>query len=380
MTRNTHHFDRWLDAFVNGKSTPGNELASDESSTLAASGTLQKTARQFHDLAAQADRQDSDATTTDRLDRIWENIMIPATAPVTGNPSAGPNRTVPPATTANPHHRTRSLRWQSIVNSLLAAALILGLSFGIWQTWDRFNTGGNGGNPEPSHIAALLPANDATPESAFTPGELPTAEECTVTPLTVDDVMEIVDDPYLTNRQVSGELIGTPEEVYSSSTFYNRPPSQEDLDAIGEAHRQWIACITAGNWFQVWALTDRIEVQREVRDWLYPTYLTRQEGRSLLVELEQNGKADDLQTTTIAINGDIRIPLVDPNPQHSNQPIVGYGYVQVGMIIYGPNGAELRSRSAAIGEQLPLNQYITYKRDPFTGQWKISQIELGGEG
>lgn len=247
-------FDHALDALVAG--TPGHELASNRTSDPAAFADLRRAAHQFQGLAARADRSSEDAATRQTLDTIWENVMnthVPlatTVAPSTGlisehpRPKSGPGRT-----TLSP----QAVGWHRVTNAVLAAALILAIATGFWRATDGFDPGNSGDGP--TQLAGLT-AQDATPDSSGRV-DLPTADECTVEPLTVDRVMEIVEDPYdLEGQLASIDPDASPPPRVAGPSDYPDYPSQEMMDEIIIVHRQMIACSLAESPFQVWALVD----------------------------------------------------------------------------------------------------------------------------
>jgi hypothetical protein len=376
-------FDNWLDDVVRGESTPGDDAAADDNT--AGSAQLRAAARQIHDLAAQSDRVTDDSATGDRLDRILEQVMM-NTGAMTAGGGAGV-RTGAAVSGNSRNGRTVPLlarhRWQGIVNTVVAAALILGLSVGVWLTFQGMN-GGEGDDPGSVPVAGLT-QGDSTPQTTdvFDP---PSAEDCKVEPLTVDEVMAIVDNP-------AGKGYESEEQMRAQSTppmnvandkrgdQHNIPPSQEAVDAISAVHREWQACVLAGSYFQLWALSDPMLVFREVTGLLYPTYRTREEGRALLEELRDTGSAGNLGPP------ESRILLydIDPDPTHSNQ--VGAGSIQLGWVRFDASGQVIDGESASYEAQKERccanyggGYFYEYWWNHEEGRWVIYDNDAGGRG
>jgi hypothetical protein len=405
------NFDQWLDGFVRGKSTPNDESSKDDPDSM----QLRYAASQFHDLAKRADQLMGDPVTTERLDHIWENVMMntQVSASAAGVGSGG-------AVLAGSSGRANPVfarhRWPSIVNSLVAAALIIGLGFGMWQTFQGLS-GGNG--PEPTQLAGLVqgdptPTVEPTevpptaafeptptvemgggdgeptvvPESAVTEGTPtmvpgvgpyvpPTAEDCKVEPLTVDEVLAIVDQ-----YGPGGTYVPVPETVEVSDvatingSVNNVTPTQETIDAIIAVHREWKACAMAKSQFQMWALTNKITITWEVVNRVYPVYRTREEGRALLEELRDHGTVNSepfwFPTEGVAID-----------PDRKNSILFEPGNIQLGWIRYDAAGNVVDSGSSSYTElmrQTPLSgrHYYQYTWDRIDGGWKIYEDEPAG--
>jgi len=145
-------------------------------------------------------------------------------------------------------------------------------------------------------------------------------------------------------------------------------------------HREWIACSLADSWFQRWALSDPRIVYRDVTRILYPMYLTRDDARSLLMELEETGAAGDLPLPSKDFTGDVWIPMIDPDPAHSNQVVEPQ--IQVGTLTFDSEGdrvvewgdmmdqSELDT-SAAYVDQKPDRRYLSFIWSEVEGRWLI---------
>jgi hypothetical protein len=382
MTRPDHDntsFDQWLDDVVRGESTPGDDVASDD--TTAGTGQLRAAARQIHDLAAQSDRLVDDVSVTgNRLDRIWEQVMmntgaiaaggsagVRAGAAVSGSTRSG--RTVP----LFARHR-----WQGIVNTVVAAALILGLTVGVWLTYQGMNGGGGGSENEPVHFSAISQNNigdTATPEVVNQDGtpiaapvienvDMPTAEECVVEPLTVDQVLAAVDNAYIGEQADSPDAYaGSGAENVSSS--HEGPPPETVLIEVSALQREWSACVLAGSWMQLFALMDKPKIRWIVTERLYPTYLSREDGRAIIETLETSGVGPHGETAEYVFGSD-RIGLVNPDPTLSK--MVGRGYVAPAILMFDSNGALTQViDSPGVNEY----RYFTYVWDSQDKAWRM---------
>lgn len=320
------HFDHWLDALVAGTSTPASRSASDS-----VPGDLRDAARQFHGLAHGAEQ----SPTVPPYPPTWEDFMH--AQPASPSPIAHPsirraaelvsNGAARPSSGTTPHRPA----WDRAFSTALAAVLILAISVGAWRASGGIGGFGNGGDPGNQQQGAFAPdtrvwtpeATGATPEPGVERAALPTAEECTVEPLTVDDVLGYIDDPIgaTMNRDlnqpatpapnaesdpvestvapagfiVEGELVwatpGTepdPLEATPPAEFAPGPASPAQLAAVADIQRMWMACVLADSPFQRWALESPSLVLEQVMP-LLPTFTTADDARQILEAVEAGG-------------------------------------------------------------------------------------------
>ncbi|HYI25781.1 MAG TPA: hypothetical protein VD767_10255, partial [Thermomicrobiales bacterium] len=230
--------------------------------------------------------------------QTWEDIMhahaaTPAGFTTTGQatrpPLAGnPNRTRHPASPRQP--------WAITLNALMAAALVLAITGGLWRIAQNTGSGPGENGPEPSSIPFGSFVQD---DGSIDPAELPTADDCTVEPLTVDEVLWYVTDTYEASYSLDMENIGPmPTEYVSATPPATNPPnhepghaSQQDLDAAASTQVMLTACVLADSYFQAWALLDPWTVANQV-EYALPPLTGVDEARAILEDLEANGPAD----------------------------------------------------------------------------------------
>lgn len=331
--RSEDQFDTWLDAYVAGMSTPASRAASDSETS-----EVRAAARQFHGLAHGAER----SPTLIPYVTTWEDFMH--------SESIGTAAELAPPVLSESPHRSRIVRpvaphqpaWDRAFSAALVAAIVLALTTGFWRASDGFNNFGNGGDSGGNQHGAFAPdtrvwtpeASEATPEPAEERALLPTAEECTVEPLTVDDVLWYIDDPLgatvsrdmdqpatpKANTEsdpleptvapdgfiVDGELVWAtpgleqdlpPDPLLASPppVFTPGPASAEQLAAVAEVQRMWMACVLADSTFQRWALESPLLVLEQVMP-LIPIYSNQEKARQILEDVQVTGEmepADD---------------------------------------------------------------------------------------
>lgn len=323
-------FDIWLDAYVAGRSTPASRAASDS-----VPGDVRAAARQFHGLAHGSER----SPTLPPLAPTWEDFM--STNAAAAAPAIHPE-TRRVAALSPPVHRDSSVKsnlpyrgahWHVALNVALALLLIAVIGGGVWRA-----TGGFGSNGADWQSAFAPDTRVWTPEALeATPGSdaeralLPTAEECTVEPLTVDDVLWYIEDPIAATMSRDIEQATTPdvslepteaaanvwiadatpavtdsmpfptesseivriEDTWPAAsplpTFTPGPASPEQLAAIAEVQREWMACVLADSPFQRWALESPALVAEQVMP-LFPSFPSREDARQILEAVEATGE------------------------------------------------------------------------------------------
>ena len=220
----------------------------------------------------------------------------------------------------------RGQRWHVAFNIALALVLVATLGLGAWRATDGFQGIGNGGDdPGPGGNTAFAPetrvftpeAEEATPDLPL----VPTAAECTVTPLTIDQVLWYVEDPGAASRYRSPEDVATPDPASSApeatiapdgtiddseqpvmaatppdaftnslaADFEPGAASPDQLAAIASVQRMWMACVLADSPFQRWALESPALVAEQV-NMLLPNYASEDDARAILQGVQETGK------------------------------------------------------------------------------------------
>lgn len=121
----------------------------------------------------------------------------------------------------------------------------------------------------------LLPTSDGNNGIAFAPST-PTSGEatCDVAPLTVDEVMQIVKNPYAfaasrndpTAERLGPEYRETTEGPTTAEYFAatRTKPAEKDFDRALAVANSYLACLPSASWGQIWALSDPSWVQRSI--------------------------------------------------------------------------------------------------------------------
>lgn len=387
-----NRFNAWLDAFVAGVSTPASRAATDSTDSA-----VREAARQFHRLARGADQLTPDYS------RIapWSDFIV--SVDVAGNnmrrTSSSPAKVGsfgPTSDMAN----YRGQRWHVALNVTLAAVLIVAIGTGIWRVTDGtldFNIGDDSGGNRATGMAPETrvwtpEAADATPDGDADRPLLPIADECTVEPLTVDEVLWYIEDPGAANRSRTMEQPATPQ-VEAASTqaplvtsgigdpvsiveafppdplaarsipdFVPGPASPAQLAAIAEVQRMWMACVLADSPFQRWALESPALVAEQVQR-LFPNFPSREDARRILEGVEVTGELNPSEDFWHTPSASYQMIVSQGYPTHGNLVLVdrqpasswtGDGRTfQVGYITYDLNDGEAWGSSAFPATETP---------------------------
>lgn len=305
------HFDHWLDAMVSGMPAPETGKASDATTDPASSRDVQNAARQFHGLAARADRTTQEFATTTRLNTIWEDIMdaqLAPTAAVTGNTAHGEAPGARAGTGTIERSPVPLGRFQPIINGMLAAALILAVATGIWRAQDGFDLGF--GNGEDDQMPVQFSAMTGQGEATFEADPVPTADECTIAPLTVDEVIEIFQKPLVYIYEPGNQIV--PMATPAAGALSEPPPvvrpEPSVIQEIVATQRTWLACMIAGDPFQVWAMESDVRIVQSIGN----RYLGGYDLEAIRADLEavQRSGAKGTRFELPAYSDDTLVPMV----------------------------------------------------------------------
>jgi hypothetical protein len=318
---------------------------------------LVATAHRFHRLVDAGERH---AAAISPLPTTWEEFM---STPTTASTRSSADiqilpRRVADLVSARPDQSwPKRSSWNTAANLLLAAALILALSAGIWRATGDVNLGFGGGEPnQPTIPFGGFVQQEATPSgAAVDPATLPKAEDCTVEPLTVDEVMAIVKtpDPYVGWTPAESAPHATPGVLAqaNSTPAYTLHPgwgplTQEELDGVSATMHMWYSCQVADSWFQVWALETPAKVQQTLET-AFPGLPIEEEIRSTLEDLADGTLVDGPRILTNPAKAEsfaMRRDTIDPNPANSFR--AGEGQVIAGYASYEPDGTLVQVRPA----------------------------------
>jgi len=413
-------FDRQLDAWVAGTPAPepvATSIASDRARLDRLTSAFQQAAAM--DTASRERTESTFGHAATKQD-IWEDIMSATTAKIPGSSRPGglfedtpwtEQRVEGSLPRAVPLHKRSGARgaWMPhlspVLNVAMVAIMLLTLGLGAFVVTggsDRWGIGGNGNDPGPgvNGLASLPAGLQGTPVAST---DLPTASECTVTPLTVDQVMDRIKgvSSYPSVEMATKAAAGstgtdtaptvapergnalpnngeTPVAMATPAQTGPQHPSAEMLAEITEAHRQFVACVLKGDQFQVWALIDPESVYWREFVNMYPPFTDEATVRADLEALAQGTDKPGslLPNVTNMLVVDRYLPTVNPDPDAS---LLKYDMttengilrvVVVGMIYHYSDGTE----RAVPREEMATNWVYTWNQE--TNTWMVTVIGL----
>ncbi len=318
---------------------------------------LEATVRRLQ-RATGVDAATASSIPTDLKHQIWEDLMHTQTITTTPVPpvsrGAADLLSARSHTTSSPSASTSSLNLAA--NVLLAATLILMLSAGIWRASGgmSFDFGDDGPQPPTIPFGGQVVQDDS---GNLDPADLPTAEDCTVEPLTVDEVIWYIQKPweadYSTDLASPGplptEVVPTIQPTTNPPNYETRPATREELAGAVETQRMLMACILADSYFQIWALFSPFWVRDQVMHEL-PPLTDEDEARAILEELEETGTGPvytfypPSELSLLGIIPDGGAQLLDTDP--ANSWIASERYITAGYITYDADGAMLETTNA----------------------------------
>lgn len=216
---------------------------------------------------------------------------------------------VPSFPLAQPTHRDVGAAINRILSIAAVLAILMAGTLTAWVQRDRLGFGGGGDEPEQLSFSAVTGQDSTDPGLVY---EVPSSEDCTVTPLTVDQVMQKldsrVDKEYLRDARAAAMAeFGTPE-FEGMEPVLQMP--QATFDELVAVQREWLACALYGSPLQRWALETPSLVQQEILGRYYPVIdldLIRQDLTDLAA-----GKQNRLSGP--ALTDQSLLPMVPSNP------------------------------------------------------------------
>jgi hypothetical protein len=219
---------------------------------------------------------------------------------------------------------------------------------------------------------------------------VPDPSECTVEPLTVDEVMARFQGPqsYGPRPGTPGPSTPTVSQRENGDLRYNGP-DQGIVDEIEAAHRQWLACHLAGDLFRAWAL----EATSMVQATIFGIYGPQFSPETLRSDLERFAAGDtDTPFQTIAAAPDAYVPMVVttgwdtvyPESHDAKVLIPLYWTTLDGTVAAVPGYLTQSQYNDPVFEMLRespnLPNQATYIYDASVEQWLLLSFQLGGRG
>lgn len=306
-----------------------------------------------------------------------------------------------PSTMYPPHHAALRNRVRPL-HAIAAVLLVLALVAGTWNATGRPGLRGGGGN-EPEQLQFGSYQDDGH-EELFEIAPIPTAEECTVEPLSVDEVMDRVlnyhyptGEPFAAANPSANDETSTPggegeqatasPEANAAGARMVTMASQDSIDAAAQSFRQWLACNLTGDMFRVWALETPQRMQDTILSWYGPVF-SPAALRSDLETLQQEGRAgvaepfeedalfpmlvtsgwDSMQVCS-SCSAQIRVPIYWRNQDGSIAGVPAYSFQE---------HYQDPAYSLFFSRQLPNQATFIYNAD--VDLWLLAGFASGGRG
>lgn len=255
-----------------------------------------------------------------------------------------PAYNVPPRST--PAQPSTSSRYLNLAASVVIVAAI---AFGGWFATMRFQPSNDGNG--------LLGLAQSTP----------VAQTCDVEPLTVDQVMQIVKNPWefgFSQQNPSTEFSGpefTEVSLRPSTAEFDAAtrtkPAEKDFEGAIAVANSYLACLPTASWGQIWALSDPVWVQSSILAH-FPVFANEPEVREFIegridepLSVDHN-PLDDIYALaddqSIVANPDIDAALTIWPGNTSNSAML---FVAFGVLVTNDDGS-IVLESNAEGESL----------------------------
>ncbi len=322
---------------------------------------------------------------------------------------------------------TRIISIAAVVSILLAASAT------VWFSLDRLGIGSGGDGPESLSYATFVLPSGQEVEIAY---DVPSAEECTVEPLSVDEMMAKLDAPYYSQESAdakateianaesgpsSTDPARTPAPTMADSNSPVAPTQTSDVplptetavdvdptmsfDGEGEesyrshnytlpeptyyeiatAQREWLACSLFGTPFQRWALETDQKVQNDFRQLYMPVIdmaLIRQ-------DLEDLAAGNENRLSAPTITDESLLPMVpstyvngyyNARKGDDNVDITVFWVWPDGtpLLNFGETEADLEPYLAASPLEQLLPNAWNFRQNSETGQWQLNDMRYSG--
>jgi hypothetical protein len=192
----------------------------------------------------------------------------------------------------------------------------------------------------------------------------PEAADCTVEPLTVDEVMAILEGTSSGRGVPNGEL------------RTRKPMDEETHEALAEAQREWLACHVYGSPFQVWALESDEMIRADFQRMYFPMY-SMEVIRDTLTQMQsETGDSGRNSAFTWDPPKDTYLPMVPDYSPHQGDAVYGNGSATLTVVWTDQNGVMIREGQTGIP---PLEKNLpniwTFFRDEASGRWLLDGYE-----
>lgn len=275
----------------------------------------------------------------------------------------------------------RPVTW--FFNIAASVLIIAALAFGGWFAAMQLNSPGTP-TPEPRFAAIATPDASATPQTD--------SATCDVEPLSVDRVVQIVENPY---RFVANGAAGEPTEFDSSTNLRNvdlyeaegwelslepqngtQPPGDDEFQEASEVADAYLNCLAFGTVGQAWTFSNPIYIQDEVL-MNFPVYADRESVRNWIEEridepayqssyqIPWENLMDIYKPESISVNPDPALTLSQASASSQFDQLIEFGVSLVdadGKVVYLTTGTGNQLVSKPQGSTLNLTVMLAHHR------------------
>ena len=269
-----------------------------------------------------------------------------------------------------------------IISVAAIVAILDAASASVWMNRGQLGIGGGGDEPERLSYGSFMLPDGQEVEIAY---DVPDAEDCTVEPLTVDEVMEKLSEPH---QEEFVAAYATAQAMYLAGTPLPDPVEpvptlpRETHAEIAAAQREWLACSLFGTPLQRWALETNRRVQVEIQQLYFPA-IDLERVRQDLEDLAA-GKENRLSGPTLT-DGSL-LPMVPTYTEGFYNQLWMEGQADISIVWVRPDGTALVAMGWTLEDLEPydsatsLEQRLpnawTFLQNPETGQWLLEDMTL----
>lgn len=352
---------------------------------------IQRKANRLHQASADADRPPANA---------WSGILASLSNESVEKLEDDMNSlTMPPraiATPSMPERQQPASRFLSMATSLLLVTALAAASwFAVMQIRDS-------GSPRPDPRLAAI----ATPGSSATAGV--SAATCDVEPLSVDRVMEIVENPAYftangpTEPRAESPMQGSPPEatLWEVETSLDLVagtsiPEQEQFDSATSVANEYVNCMIFGTQGQVWSFYSPVFLQSSILA-EFPVYSSKEEVRAKVEERinkpAYTGEAawnflpfiSDVETVTVNPDRELAILQRSESSYFDQVMTVGVSFVDADgqqLALTNGTGRDLVPNDPMFTGKNDVMLHVVIAKSRFSDTWLVipwpSEIQIG---
>lgn len=276
------------------------------------------------------------------------------------------------------------------INRFLSIAAVLALLIAgastAWMNRGNLGFGGGDGPSGPTQLAAITLPSGQTVQIAY---EVPTKEDCTVAPLTVDEVMTKLRTrgwpmPTKPAGTPPPDVITTPDSA--SAMIPADHYDAQTFEALKAAQKQWLACSLYGSPFQRWALESNEFVQKEFQAAYMPVF----DLTAIEADLTKLEAGEDIgRFTTPPVTDDGYLPMVIDTAEGYYNVLNPNGSAAISILWMKADGSILQPFGATEDEpgiqnylsasrlEQTLPNVWTFRKDATTGVWLLDSLSIG---